>query len=205
GALGIVPDPTVAPRIEVAANGVVNAASYSGAAVAPGEMIAIFGSGLGSAAPAPLQWEPTGYPPLSWGGTQVLFDGIPAPLLYVQAGQVGAIVPYAVSGKSATVLTVSYQGQSSAPISVPVAAAAPGIVTTDSSGRGQGAIRNQDGSANSPGNPAPAGSIVVVYATGEGQTKPAGVDGKPADAVAPRPILPVTSTVGATDAEVKYA
>jgi uncharacterized protein (TIGR03437 family) len=47
---------------------------------------------------------------------------------------------------------------------------------------------------------------VVVYATGEGQTIPAGVDGKPGDvATPPAPIQTVTATVGGLDAQVVAA
>jgi uncharacterized protein (TIGR03437 family) len=82
----------------------------------------------------------------------------------------------------------------------------PGIFTADSSGHGQGSILNQDGSANSANNPATVGSYVSVYATGEGQTNPAGVDGKPGGSPAPVPVAqPVTATIGGLPAQVQYA
>ena len=40
------------------------------------------------------------------GGTQVLFDGVPAPILYTSAGQLAAVVPYAVDGKTGTQVQV---------------------------------------------------------------------------------------------------
>jgi uncharacterized protein (TIGR03437 family) len=64
---------------------------------------------------------------------------------------------------------------------------------------------NEDGSLNSEENPATAGSVVVLYGTGEGQTDPLGVDGKPAVAPLPRPVLPVRVTIGGQDAEILYA
>ena len=65
---------------------------------------------------------------------------------------------------------------------------------------------NQDGTVNSAANPAAVGSYVFVYATGEGQTTPGGIDGKPGDAPAPTPIAqPVTATVGGVNAQVQYA
>jgi uncharacterized protein (TIGR03437 family) len=65
---------------------------------------------------------------------------------------------------------------------------------------------NQDQTDNSQSNPALGGSIVSVYATGEGQTNPPGVDGKPDDTPAPTPILqPVTATVGGMNAQIQYA
>ena len=142
----------------------------------------------------------------SLGGTQLLFDGVPAPLIYARNDQVSGIVPYELSGKASTQVHVSFGGQISNTVKVPVVEVAPGIFTADSSGRGQGAIVNQDGTLNSASNPAPAGSIVFLYATGEGQTSPGGENGKPADSPAPQPISqPVTATVGGLSAPVLYA
>ena len=70
---------------------------------------------------------------------------------------------------------------------------------------GQIAMLNQDATLNSATQPAPAGSVVTFYATGEGQTTLAGVDGKPASVPYPYPNLAVTATVGGRDAPVKYA
>jgi uncharacterized protein (TIGR03437 family) len=45
-----------------------------------------------------------------------------------------------------------------------------------------------------------------VYATGEGQTNPGGIDGKPDDSPTPVPVTqPVTATVGGINAQVQYA
>jgi uncharacterized protein (TIGR03437 family) len=191
--------------MSISAAGIGNSASYLGGSVAPGEIVTIFGSGLGPAAVVGLQLDNRGYVSNSLGGTQVLFDGVAAPMIYTTATQVSAIVPYGVSGT--TQVHVAYQGQSSNVVSVPVTAALPGIFTADSSGHGQGAIVNQDGTVNSPGNPAPAGSVVFIYATGEGQTNPTGVDGKPGDSPAPLPIAQpgMTATIGGVNAPVLYA
>jgi len=59
---------------------------------------------------------------------------------------------------------------------------------------------------NSSANPAAAGSVVVIYATGEGQTMPAGIDGKFAAGPGyPAPELPVSVTIGGLPADVLYA
>jgi hypothetical protein len=71
--------------------------------------------------------------------TQIRFDGVAAPLIYVRQDQTSAIVPYTVAGKKTTQLQVRSSGVLS----------------------------------NSAENPAAAGSILVLYATGEGQTNPA--------------------------------
>ena len=69
----------------------------------------------------------------------------------------------------------------------------------------QGAILNQDGSVNSTANPAHRGSTVVLFGTGEGMTTPAGVDGRVATTVYPKPIMPVSVTIGGRAAQVQYA
>ena len=156
----------------------INAASYVGGSVSPGEIVVIFGSGLGPNALVGPQLDTRGYVSSSLAGTQVLFDGVAAPIIYTQASQVSVVVPYEVIGR--TQVQVVYQGQASNLVLIPVAAVMPGIFTVGASGHGQGSILNQDGTVNSASNPAPVGSYVSVYATGEGQTNPAGIDGKPA-------------------------
>jgi len=100
---------------------------------------------------------------------------------------------------------IEYRGVKSAPVTLQVAPAAPGIFAQDSSGRGPGAILNQDSSVNSPQNPARVGSVVSIFATGEGQTSPAGIDGKPASEPLARPILPVSVTIGGQTVPPSYA
>ena len=88
-----------------------------------------------------------------------------------------------------------YQGQVASSPTVAVAASAPGLFTADTTGKGQAAALNEDGSVNSVSRPAPVGSVISLFATGEGQTSPQGVDGKSASARAPKPRLPVSVTV----------
>lgn len=121
-------------------------------------------------------------------GASVSFNGIAAPIIYTSSGQVSAVVPYGITGGTALV-TVTYQGQTSAGFSVPIAPSAPGIFTAGTTGKGQAAALNQDGSINSAGNPAHPGDVITLFATGEGQTAPLGVDGKPAATPLPQPVL----------------
>jgi uncharacterized protein (TIGR03437 family) len=130
-------------------------------------------------------------------------------MIYTLAGQISAIVPYSVTGKTTTQVQVEYKGVPSPPVTISVAAAAPGIFTAYPSGRGEAAMLNESGCCNTPLSPAARGSIVTVFATGEGQTAPTGVDGRLAEfprlADFPRPLLPVTVTVGGLPAKVEYA
>ena len=185
---------------------VANAASWAKGAVAPGEIVVIGGTGLGAATVNTLQLTAGGQVATTLAGTRALFDGIPAPLLYTTGNQISAIVPYEVSGHTQTSLQVEYQGIPSAAVVLPVTAAMPGIFTQNASGSGQGAIVNQDGTINNPDHPAPRGSRVAIYGTGDGQTLPAGVDGIIVGSVADLryTLLPVTASIGGQNANVSY-
>ena len=164
-----------APSMAISA--VVNGASFVAGQVSAGEIITIFGTGLGPAILTGARLTAAGTVDTSLNGTTVLFDGVPAPLVYTSAKQVAAVVPYSVGSQATTQLQVSYQGAMSPATTLAVAGSAPAIFTADASGKGQGAIQNQDTSYNSSANPAAAGSIIVLYGTGEGLTDPSGVDG----------------------------
>ncbi len=76
-------------------NSVVNAASFLKGAVSPGEIVTLFGTAMGPATAAYATIDPsTGKLATTIGGVQVLFNGIPAPMIYASATQVSAIVPY---------------------------------------------------------------------------------------------------------------
>ncbi len=183
--------------------GIANAASYAAGPVAPGEIITIYGTGMGDVALTSGGLTPTGQIATSAAGTSVAFDGKLAPLLYASASQLSAIVPYGVS--STTQVQVAYNGAVSAAFIMPVGEASPALFTINSAGYGQAAVLNQDGSFNSQTNPAARGSIVVLFGTGEGATDPMGIDGQFAATVYPKPLAPVTVTVGGQGAEVLYA
>jgi uncharacterized protein (TIGR03437 family) len=126
-------------------------------------------------------------------------------MVYAQARQVSAIVPFGVAGKSRADLYVEYEGYRTNIVSLPVTTAAPGLFTLNATGRGPGAVLHPDYSVNSATNPAPRGSVIILYGTGAGQTNPAGSDGKLAGEPLPRPVLPVTVRIGGLAAEVLYA
>ena len=188
--------------IPIRNDGVLNAASLQSGSIAPGEIITLVGSSIG---PGALLRPQEGVFATTLGGTRVLINDISAPLLYASFGQINAIVPYAVSGSSAK-LVIEAQGQKLAELTLPVTEAMPAIFTLDSSGLGQAAILNEDYSVNSPFNPAPRGSVVSLFATGAGQTDPAGSDAQIADGIgAGKPLLPVSIQIDDTAAELFYA
>jgi uncharacterized protein (TIGR03437 family) len=130
------------------------------------------------------------------GGAEVRFDGVPAPLFYVQSAQINAQVPYTVAGASVTHMEVFYQGRSAGTLDLQVAAAAPAIFAV--------AI-NQDGSTNSESAPALRGTILTLFATGEGLSDGANISGQAAGAPYPRPVLPVSLAIAGISADLLYA
>ena len=190
---------------QFSADGVVNAASYAGGGVSPGEIVAVSGKAMGPTSVAGAQTSSPGVFDDFLAGTRVWFDGIAAPVVYTSALQLAAIVPYEVTGESSTNMQVEYLGVMSSPAAIPVVASLPGLFTSNSSGTGQATILNQDGTINSAFNPAAKGSTVTLFATGEGQTSPAGADGKIATTVLPKPVLPVSVQIAGLNANVTYA
>ena len=149
-----------------AVSGVLNAASHLGGPIAPGEFVVIQGSGLGPARIVAAAPDSNGIYPAQLAGTTVQVNGASVPLIYTSATELGAVVPDSLAGATAQI-TVTYQGQTSASFPVPIAPAAPGIFTVDSSGQGHAADVKQDGSVNTPAHW--QGDVITVFATGLGQ------------------------------------
>ncbi len=187
------------------AAGIANAASYAAGAVAPGELVSLFGTALGPAGPASLALTNPVLVANALEGVHVLFDGVPAPVLYASAGQVNVIVPYSVAGETATQVQVEYLGVLSPPVSIPVAATAPGVFTLNGSGAGSGAILNAaDESVNTAANPVARGDWVSIFANGAGVTTPAGVDGLLASGPSYTPNAQISVTIGGVACNLNY-
>jgi uncharacterized protein (TIGR03437 family) len=182
---------------------VTNGASNLTGAIAPGEIVVLYGSNMGPPSLVQFRLNSLGLVGPNLAGTQAFFNGVAAPILYTSAGQVAAIVPYLVS--LPWEVTVAYLGQLSQPVPVPLTFTAPALITADATGSGQAAAVNQNGSLNSAKNPIPLGGVIVLYATGEGLTFPPGIDGKPAAPPLPVPAITVTATIGGQPAVVQYA
>jgi len=158
---------------------VVSAASGLPGPIAPGEIIAIYGTGLGIS---------TGFT-IGRGGccpyTTVQIDGSTVDPIYASAKQLNVIVPSGTPSAGTATLQVSILGGSpTATWQIPLAPSAPAIFTLSGSGVGPGAIVNQDGTINSPSNPAPRGTAIEIYATGIA--------------------APATVTIGGVNAQVLY-
>ena len=180
-----------------------NAASLLPGALSPGEIFTIYGSGIGPAMGLSGALD-SGMMATTLGDTQVLFGNTPAPLYYVESQQINAQVPYEVAGQTSAQVQVLYQGETVMNVQVSLVAASPALFTVDS-GVGQVVAVNEDGSLNSTQNPARPSSVVVLYATGGGQTQPAGVTGQAAQAPYGMPQLPVSLTIAGVAADVIWA
>jgi uncharacterized protein (TIGR03437 family) len=197
-----------APTNRVAITSITNGASGVGGAIAPGEIVTIKGSTLGPATGVSFSPDPvTGMVATTLAGTQVSFGAYAAPILYASATQINAIVPWEVAGQSQVTMQVQYAGAGSASLAVPVASAAPGVFTFDSSGAGPAVAANQDGTYNGPASPAAPGSYVTLYFTGGGATNPPGVTGSVTGSVLQwlTQFSTVTATVGNVPATVTFA
>lgn len=148
----------------------VDAASYS-ATVAPGQIVALFGtdlisgSGIAIANSLPL--------PRSLQNVTVYVNGVAAPLYFTADSQINYQVPYSANADNASVVVLRDDGIASYG-SVNIAVAAPALFAADASGKGQAAAQNSDFSRN--GDPATSpqtrrarkGDYVVLYGSGAG-------------------------------------
>jgi uncharacterized protein (TIGR03437 family) len=185
---------------------VTNAASGAATSVAPGEIVTLYGKGLGPADLAYFQFI-DGAIPTELAGVQILFNGIAAPLIYVRENQSAAIVPYGISvfGQTTVRVEVGSNGTVSPAVTLPITATLPGVFSADASGSGQGAIQNSDLRYNTASNPAAAGSVIVLYLSGLGAVNPPEADGSltPASGV---PTLAASAqvTIGGKPAQIAY-
>ena len=194
----------VAPSPQLAA--VVNAASYAGGTVSPGELVTIFGTQMGPPSLINGVFDSTDVLFHYLSGIQVFFNDVSSPLVYVSNNQVSAIVPYGVTGPSVQVSLLAGSEWSSNELTVGLAQTTPAIFSLDGSGVGQIVAANQDGALNSPTAPAAKGSVITLYATGAGAMTPAQVDGSMiTTGTLPSTVLPVTAQIDGQSAQVQYA
>ena len=185
---------------------IYNSAGGQSTAITPGEIVNIAGQTVG---PAPLVSSTipaSGKVATTLGTTTVTFNDIPAPVFYTSGVVTSVIVPYGVAGSANASVVLKTGGQTTAAFSVPVVASVPAVFTLNSSGSGQAVAFNQDGSLNGASSAATKGSVVVLFATGEGVTNPPSDDGEVTTSDFLRePIAPVSLTIGGQNAQVLYA
>src|ERR1035441_7302491 len=143
--------------------GVVNAGSSAPftAGLAPGELLTLYGVNLASGTQVA-----SGIPfPTTLGNVQVMIDNIPAPIYYVTATQLSAIVPYGVTGSIAKVQVFNNNVASNS-VTALIAKTAPGVLTQLQNGLGYGDVVHSDGTLVNANHPAQIGETVSVYLTG---------------------------------------
>jgi uncharacterized protein (TIGR03437 family) len=137
--------------------------SLLGGAVAPGTILAIYGSNFAGAAAtdsgAPL--------PATLGTTSVTVGGIPAPLYYVSPNQIDAQMPLELTPNKEYEVIIANGGARSTPGSLQVIAAAPGIAAL---ANGQVIAQHADYSLVTDASPAKPGEFLVIYLAGMGAT-----------------------------------
>ena len=183
---------------QVTVQAVTDSAGY-GPRVAPGSLATIFGTNLASGTT-----QATDYPlNTNLGGTTVLVQGTAAPLYYVSSGVVNFQVPSSTPAGQVS-LVVQAPGGNSSSFTFTVIAEAPAIFQY---GSNHAVAQNNDAahSTNSASNPAPDGSVITVYLTGQGAVTNPVADGNAA------PVSPLSSatatysaTIGTQKATVQF-
>jgi uncharacterized protein (TIGR03437 family) len=182
----------------ISPGGIVSSASFAtDAPLAPGSIIAIFGSHLADGAIA-AQSLPL---PSQLGQTQVIIGGEAMPLFFVSDSQINAMLPYGITVNRPYQVVVQRGTSSTLPETITLAAAGPAVFTKDETGIGSGLVFDVQFRSIDATNPATAGDAIVIYTTGLGDVIPA----IPAGAPAPLDILsstasPATITIGGVDA-----
>jgi len=162
---------------------IVNAASIQGGIVSPGEIVLITGQTVGpspgvvSPIPGPGHLPTTVLGTSPVNSTSFTFNGVAAPIVYAGASATSVQVPYEVAGSTSATVVMTVGAQTAQPFMVQVAPTAPGLFTLDFTGKNAVVAINANGSINSPANPAARMSNLKLYATGEGVTMPADVNG----------------------------
>ena len=174
---------------------IADSGDYQSDAVAPSELISLFGNRIGPAAPAvaqPLAGDSIG-PDLS--GMRVLANGMPAPLLYADSGQINLVMPFGVAGDQVHIEVYRNQTRITQ-FDKSLRPRHGGLFTTGSPSAGRLAALNQDGTVNSDANPAASGSIVTIFVSGLGAMTPQLPDGAAPSVPANTPVVAPTIWIG---------
>lgn len=188
---------------------IVNSASYQKpGTVTPGSWAAVFGDDLADAqqvaASAPF--------PNQLGATRIELGGQPLPLLFVDRGQVNALIPRALNPNVPQQLTVIRGERESVPLELGLIPELPALYSTNQAGTGQGAILIANtatlaGPAGPGSQPAERGGFIQIYATGLGAVTNAPPDGAPAPSTPPLATTVATPvvTIGGVEAPVLFS
>lgn len=186
---------------------VTNAAGYDSAAVSPGEVLSVFGSGIGPDAEYPTEFDADGLVRSELGGITASIGGLPAPILFASPGQIDLVTPFAVPTTGTVPIVVRRKGETVVALDRPAAETHAALFVTDGLRSGTLLALNEDATMNSSGNPATLGSRVSVFATGLGTMTPVPLDGAVAGDEPSRPLTSfrvILTDVTVVDASVEY-
>lgn len=178
--------------------GVLNAASFAvGYPITPGGFVTIFGAGFGT-----TTTTAGAFPfPASLAGLSATVNGIAARIYRVSPGQLTFVVPYAVTGSTASII-VTVNGTVSNTVEVPLAASAPGIFSLTQNGLGDGAVLHANYTVVNSDSPALPGEIVQVFLSGMGAVTPVVADGAAAPSAVPATVTALTNVaIGGLDVQ----
>jgi uncharacterized protein (TIGR03437 family) len=185
------PQPRVAP--DYSAAGIVNAADSQSGALAPNTIGTVYGANLACSTAAIQGGVLPSFLGTATCETQVIINDLPADLYYVSPIQINFLVPPTLFAGPA-VVKVFIDGQYGRSIPITLSATAPGLFQL-SPGTcplpkiidAQCAVATlPDGTTVlTPSFPAKPGDIVILYATGLGDTDPQAVYGQLPTAAAP--------------------
>jgi uncharacterized protein (TIGR03437 family) len=150
--------------------------------VAPGQLVTLYGKGIGSHQAAVGQPQ-NGHIPTSLGdGVSVTFNNVAAPILFSSPDQINVQVPYEIAGQATVHMQVlNFGGGAAGSRDFAVVASAPAVFLT---GIEYATCRktitnsllpvahNVDGSRNSCDDPAGAASIITLAVNGLGLATP---------------------------------
>jgi uncharacterized protein (TIGR03437 family) len=205
---GIAPNQTPPPT--VSPGGTLNNLNpVIGAALAPGTIAQVYGSGLAASAvstgPAPL--------PKTFFNTYALVGSAQAPLYFLSSGQINIQIPYEVPATQQVPIILSVNNALTLPLTLDIVPAAPGVLSADNGPKPNVqndaqiiAQHSADFSLVSSSKPAKPGEYLVMYLVGLGATNPSVASGDATPASPLHPVtMPVTVTVGSQPATVLFA
>ena len=135
----------------------------------------------------------------------VVNDNLPVPLSSVSSTQIKLILPAKTPvGVQRIAARTADTGEPLAGGPIAVAEYAPGLYTTNHQGTGQAMAINQDGTPNGASHPAPRGSTVRLFGTGQGPITTPVPDGQPAPSAPDNTVAKPTSDGNACLAHHSY-
>lgn len=149
--------------------GIVNAGNFAPGPFAPNSIVTIFGSSLArSSQQLTINDIVAGALPTELNYTQVFINNTASPIFFVSDTQVNFLIPAKQSPGDAKIRVVS-QGNAGPEVTITLVSAAPALFATI----GNYAIATHvNNTLVNPDSPAHPGEIIVVYATGLGNTDP---------------------------------